>query len=62
MKDERVKQIRRFKRFALGIAQEGATWFVYMRMFGGSRTWAKHTGPYSTSEQAEDWIKAIREE
>ena len=35
-------------------------WFVYDRHVG-ERAWHKHCGPYSTREQAVDWILAIQE-
>lgn len=39
-------------------------WFVYDREAGatGNGVWHKHCGPYSTFEQAKDWIHAIRED
>lgn len=40
-----------------------STWFVYDRDAGatGNGTWHMHCGPYSTFDQAKDWILAIRE-
>ena len=38
-----------------------STWFVYDRD-GADERWHKHCGPYSTYEQAADWIRGIREE
>lgn len=37
-----------------------ATWFVYDRGMADAK-WHKHCGPYSTFEQAKDWIHGIRE-
>lgn len=37
-----------------------STWFVYDRASDVDK-WHKHCGPYSTFEQAKDWIKGIRE-
>lgn len=40
------------------------TWFVYDATDDptqGNGRWHKHCGPYSTYEQAKDWINAIRE-
>ena len=40
-----------------------ATWFVYdaeSDPTAANGRWHKHCGPYSTFEQAVDWIKAIR--
>lgn len=41
-----------------GVGQDEGSWFVYA---GRSGAVTKHCGPYSTREQAKDWIDAIRE-
>ena len=40
--------------------RDPATWFVYDRESTDAK-WHMHCGPYSTFEQAVDWIRAIRE-
>lgn len=43
--------------------RDPATWFVYDRDANatGNGTWHKHCGPYSTFEQAREWILGIRD-
>lgn len=41
--------------------RDPSTWFVYDRT-GKAERWHMHCGPYSTMEQAVDWINGIREE
>lgn len=59
-----VFPIRRFKsgsRLGVGFDEQPpshSAWFVYD--FSDSK-WSKHCGPYSTREQAEEWIDDIRE-
>lgn len=62
--------IRRFDDtgFELGVEQhddgENRSWFVMARSAGRKKwdvQWSTHCGPYSTREQAVDWINAIRE-
>jgi hypothetical protein len=38
-----------------------STWFVYDRE-NQTAKWHKHCGPYSTFDQASDWIKGIRDD
>lgn len=40
--------------------REPAAWFVYDREDATAK-WHKHCGPYSTFEQAKDWINGIRD-
>lgn len=59
-----VKPARSFgSGFEVGIGQERqgpyGLWFVYARTNTGP--WHKHCGPYSTEDQAVDWIRSIRE-
>ena len=62
-----VHEIRKFRdgrRMGVGYdLREPATFFVYDREAEttGNAVWHKHCGPYSTFEQAKDWIKQIRE-
>jgi hypothetical protein len=53
-----ITSVRLFRqpRLELGIRRDGGLWFVYMRGVG---FWEKHCGPYSTSEQAIAWIRAL---
>lgn len=54
-----VEITRTFKDgFQNGVGQDGESWFVYS---GPPGDVTKHCGPYSTREQAKDWIDAIRE-
>jgi hypothetical protein len=59
-----VHLVRTFKNgFALGGGydlSDPVTWFVYDRESADAK-WHKHCGPYSTFEQAKDWINGIRE-
>jgi len=46
----------------LGVGYHVNAWFVYTRTAGDHpTTWQMHCGPYRTREQAEGWIRAIRE-
>ena len=38
------------------------SWFVVDCDMRGDATWHTHCGPYSTPEQAAEWINAIRED
>jgi hypothetical protein len=56
-----VTVIRYFKNGnVLGVRKEADSWFVVDRVDGIN--WHTHCGPYSTPEQAADWINQIREE
>lgn len=54
--------IRRFEltRTELAVHSLGGSWFVYDRDFD-AQGWHLHCGPYSTFDQARDWILAIQE-
>lgn len=56
-----VLPVRTFKSGTeLGVGLDRGSWFVYMK--GKDETeWQKHCGPYSTREQAEWWIREVRE-
>lgn len=59
-----VHRVRRFRDAReLGVGYElgrPTTWFVYDRDDALAK-WHKHCGPYSTFDQAKEWIQAIRE-
>jgi len=57
-----VVPVRTFRRtqMEMGVGKPGS-WFVYDRAIG-AEDWHLHCGPYSTREQAEDWINGIREQ
>lgn len=57
-----VTHVRTFRsmRKELGVGCDRHSWFVYDRSIGETE-WHKHCGPYSTSEQAAQWIFDIRE-
>lgn len=59
---ERVDKVRYFEAtdVHLGVGEEGGSWWVYERHT--NETWALHCGPYPSKEDAEQWIKDIREE
>ncbi len=49
-------------RTSLGVGRDDDSYYVYDREDGKSAfDWHMHCGPYSTFEQAVDWIRAIRE-
>lgn len=56
-----VEDVRTFMRTRTmcGVGRDGDSYFVYMRAKGEPYT--KHCGPYSTRDQAVDWINAVRE-
>ena len=45
----------------LSVELHNYSWFVTMKLTG-EEEFSTHCGPYSTKEQAIDWIKDIREE
>ena len=56
-----VLAVRKLDRVELGAGyalRDPATWFVYDRRPPDLR-WHKHCGPYSTFEQAVEWIQAL---
>jgi hypothetical protein len=56
-----VRAFRDGREMGAGYALRDPTpWFVYDRE-NSSAKWHKHCGPYSTFEQACNWIKDIRE-
>ena len=57
-----VKFVKWFREtnMEMGFGYDRTAWFVYCR-YRGDAEWGKHCGPYSTSEQAREWILAIRE-
>jgi hypothetical protein len=59
-----VTIIRSFHRtnMVLGVRKEADSWFVVDCDMRGDATWHTHCGPYSTPEQAAEWINAIRED
>lgn len=42
-----------------GVGRDAGSYFVYMRH--ADQPYTKHCGPYSTREQAVDWINGVRE-
>jgi hypothetical protein len=63
-----VQEIRTFRdgrRLGVGYALcDLGTWFVYDSEHdptAANGRWHQHCGPYSTFEQAKDWIQGIRE-
>jgi hypothetical protein len=56
-----AEHVRTLPVFELGVGYDRTAWFVYHRLRGNT-VWLKHCGPYSTREQAADWINAIRVE
>ena len=64
-----VHSVRKFKNgFQMGAGYDlgrPSEWFVYdaeSDPTSANGRWHKHCGPYSTFEQAKDWIRGIREE
>lgn len=59
-----VVEVRRFNitQMILGVGKDDDSFFVYDRPFGSNEwAWRIHCGPYSTRQQAVDWIRDIRE-
>lgn len=59
-----VVPVRSFRhtKMDLGIGRDDGSFYVYdRRHVAASFDWHMHCGPYSTFQQAVDWIRAIRE-
>lgn len=60
-----VVEVRKFKstQMTLGVGRDDGIYYVYDRPFSASAfNWHMHCGPYSTFDQAADWIRDIRED
>lgn len=60
-----VVLVRRFKstKMDLGVGCDDGSYYVYDRPFGASAfAWHMHCGPYSTYDEARDWIREVRED
>lgn len=55
-----IEVVRSMGGYLLGVGQP-EQWFVYTQDAPG-KSWEKHCGPYSTREQAVDWINGIRDD